>query len=777
MKTRFRFLLTITMAFVWMQAAASSQQVAPLPLAVVLRGRTIAELSSLEFSPDGKWLAYVAKDNARVAPGQLADWVRTGVPRTADGCDVWLVNVETGEEKNVSGGKGDNWLPKWSREGRYLAFLSDRAGTQAQLWVWDRLSDALRKVSESMIRAEQIEWTLGDRGLVLTSVPDRMSFEEYLTAVEGDTKSAHVGATADEAPTVEVFHSASRSNDGEEPPAESWNLNVDLRDLLLIDFASGHKSTLIRRQRIKTCSLSPNGRNIACTISKRFEKPGSQQVLYDLWSVDLATGQNRTLVSDIPLAYDAAEFSWSPDSKLVSYHTGWTAVNDCFVVPAGGGEPHNATNFATTQPERYKLSIPLWDDRENIYLLRGGSIWVTSPYQDRAVELSQIAGRRALMIIAQSDNRLWTSQGAREALVLAHDDQGKQDGIYSFDLDTGQTRRLLEKGECYLCGNMAWSFSAATAAQRIAYLSEDARHGREVWYSDGSFRSPHRLTEFNAALDRYQLGRAQGIDWLSDDGERLHGALLLPSGYEAGKRYPMVVWVYGGANLSDNLDRFGLGYGGPLNFQLLATRGFAVLLPDSPQHESTPVSDLVKTVLSGVNRAVELGIADPAHLAVMGLSNGGYSTLALISQTRRFRCAIEMDGLGDLTADYGAMGRTGSALAVSILEHGQDAMGGPPWQYPLRYLENSPLFYLDRVETPLLMIQGTKDSTVPAFLGDEIFVALRRLGKDVEYRKYEGEDHSPLYWSYANQLDLCNRVLAWLQKYLVTDGQDSKVVG
>jgi dipeptidyl aminopeptidase/acylaminoacyl peptidase len=775
MRTTFQFFLTIGLQFLWMQPPASSQQGVPLPLDVILRGRTIAELSSLEFSPDGKWLAYVVKDSVRVAPGELADWMRTGVPRTANGCDVWLVNVETGEDENLSGGKADNWLPKWSPDGRYLAFLSDRGGNQAQLWVWDRALHSLKKVSKSMIRAEQIEWTEDGRGLVLTTVPAGMTLQEYLKAVEGDAKSAQVEASAAQAPTVRVFQSVSRAENGGEAPPESWNLNVDLRDLSLIEFASGHESTLIPRQRIKSCTMSPNGRSVACSISTRFERPGSQQVLYDLWSVDLATGRKRTLVSDIPLAYDAAEFSWSPDSKLLSYHTGWTSGNDGFVVPADGGDSRNVTNFPTSLSERYKLSIPLWDDRGNIYLLRGGSIWVTSPHQDKAVRLSEITDRRALMMISQSGNRLWTNDTAREALVLIHDDQGKQDGFYGFNLDTGQTRRLLERGECYLCGNMAWWFAAAAAARTIAYLSEDAQHGPEIWVSDGSFRSPHPLSSFHAALDRYQLGRAQLIDWLSDDGDRLHGALLLPSGYTAGKRYPLVVWVYGGGLLSDNFDRFGLGYGGPLNFQLLATRGFAVLLPDSPQREPTPVSDLVKTVLPAINRVVELGIADSAHLAVMGLSNGGYSTLALIGQTRRFQCAIEMDGMGDLTADYGAMGSTGTALAVSILEHGQDAMGGPPWQYPLRYLENSPLFYLDRVETPLLMIQGGKDSTVPAFLGDEVFVALRRLGKDVEYRKYEGEDHSPLYWSYANQLDLCNRLLAWLEKYLVAHERDSKV--
>lgn len=93
-------------------------------------------------------------------------------------------------------------------------------------------------------------------------------------------------------------------------------------------------------------------------------------------------------------------------------------------------------------------------------------------------------------------------------------------------------------------------------------------------------------------------------------------------------------------------------------------------------------------------------------------------------------------------------------------------IGGTPWQFRERFVENSPIFYLDRVETPLLIGHGAADNNVMPFLADEVFVGLRRLGKEVEYAKYEGEGHSPLTWSYANQVDFCNRLLAWFDKYL-----------
>ena len=128
---------------------------------------------------------------------------------------------------------------------------------------------------------------------------------------------------------------------------------------------------------------------------------------------------------------------------------------------------------------------------------------------------------------------------------------------------------------------------------------------------------------------------------MSDDGEALHGALLLPSKYQKGQRYPLVVWVYGGELESNRLDTSGFAYD-IVNMQLLATRGYAVLLPDSPQHDGgSPMADLAKTVLPGVNKVIEMGIADPERLGVMGHSGGGYSTLALIVQTKRFKGAVE----------------------------------------------------------------------------------------------------------------------------------------
>jgi dipeptidyl aminopeptidase/acylaminoacyl peptidase len=192
-----------------------------------------------------------------------------------------------------------------------------------------------------------------------------------------------------------------------------------------------------------------------------------------------------------------------------------------------------------------------------------------------------------------------------------------------------------------------------------------------------------------------------------------------------------------------------------------------VLVPDAPIHPNNPMLGILKTVMPGVDKVVEMGIADPGRLGVMGHSFGGYSVLSLLVQTAKFKAAVVSAGYADRMMTYGAMGPDGTAYGVSVEENTARAgVGGTPWELRNRYIENSPVYYLDRVESPVLLLHGAEDQTVQSPAADQVFVCLRRLGKTVEYAKYEGEDHTPLAWSHEHQLDYVNRILGWFAKYL-----------
>ncbi len=105
---------------------------------------------------------------------------------------------------------------------------------------------------------------------------------------------------------------------------------------------------------------------------------------------------------------------------------------------------------------------------------------------------------------------------------------------------------------------------------------------------------------------------------------------------------------------------------------------------------------------------------------------------------------------------------------LPIQEHGQGLAGGTPWEFRDRYIENSPLFYLDRVTTPTLIIHGSADDAVASFLGDQTFVALRRLGQEVVYAKYERGSHGPAEFAYPDRLDCLQRIVSWFDAHLKT---------
>jgi dipeptidyl aminopeptidase/acylaminoacyl peptidase len=734
-----------------------------------------------DFSPDGQWFAFVVGVRPPASTrGNAKDvFARTGLAADGIGSDIAIVNMRSRESRNLTVGKGDSWLPAWSPDGRYLAFISTRDSGKAGLWVWDAKEDRLKKISGAAIRMgapQRIGWTPDSRKLLVTTAPGAVSVAEHAERIELSERRQERAATA----AVTLYRgTAAARNAPAIIKSDPWDLEDASRDLVLVDIADGKSLTIAHNKRIACFHIFRDGSRVAYSTMEKFAEAGSQQILYNLAVVALPGGQETIVASGIRLDL-AGEFSASPDGSQLSYRADAPAGGGYDVYVAGIDDltVRNLTHLESSahreaaSPMWANSPTPLWDRNSRfVYYVSGGSLWEASVREGSTREVARVDGRRIRDLLASSENRLWTKDGEKSTIVITHNDSEKDDGFYEVELASGRTTKLLEKGQCYTCapGMLGHLAAATNDGQWLAYTAEDAQQAGEIWLSDAGFRNPSRLTRLNPGLDNHKMGAARLIDWLDDDGERRHGALILPSNHEEGKRSPLVVFVYGGTSPSEKIEMFGgFDRGLPyLNVQLLATRGYAVLLPDAPQHLGTPMLDLAKTVLPGVNRVVEMGIADPERIGVMGHSYGGYSTLSLIAQTKRFKAAVECNGYGDLMAQYGEMAADGTAFGTSIGETGQALMGGTPWQYRARYVENSPISYLDRVETPLLIVHGADDAVVASFLGDEVFVGLRRLGKTVEYAKYQGEGH--VISGYANQLDVANRLILWFDMYLKSE--------
>lgn len=760
------------------QPLSGQQQAGPLRIEDLLDIREFATSTPIEFSPDGKWVVYTARDNRKSNTYDLSDDTRSGVPSYARGAAVWLVSTDSHKTMNLTGGEGANWSPAWSPDGRYLAFLSDRDNSgQAKLWVWETTTNKFKKVSDVPVRADKLEWMPNSDQVLTTILPQDLNPEDYANrvlqsgrAAAGQQKAVAQGSTV-------VVYEANRDRQPKGPVAASdpWSLERYLRDLALIDIRTSAVERLAKGRRISAYVVSPNGSHVAFSSPEHFETPGSQQILWSLSVVAVSTRQITAVAADVRFEYDGASLSWSPDSSHLAYSTGGPSetdggTSDCYVVDLKGGLPQNVTKFPQQRlPQRllYKQHPPLWNPNgQFIYLIRGDSIWLTSLNASEAQKLLTIPDHRVMQFVVLGENHLWSPDGGTSTIVITDDVERHESGFYKVGLESGHFSKLLENGQCYICVNTEERVAVHPKGKDLVYLSQDSQHYDDLWLTDAGFGNARRLTQLNPQFDNHRLGATRLIEWRSLDGEVLHGALLLPSDYQEGKRYPLIVWVYGGDRGSNSVNHFGLAYGAAFNLQLFATRGYAVLFPDAPQHVGTPMIDLAKTVLPGVDKVIQMGIADSDRLGVMGHSYGGYSALSLIVLTKRFKAAVIADGAGNLVGQYGQMNQDGSAFGTSITEKGQGLMGGTPWEFRDRYIENSPIFFLDRVDTPLLIVYGGEDAAVAPFLGDEVFVGLRRLGKEVEYAKYAGEGHSPIYWSYTNQLDVCARVISWLNEHL-----------
>jgi dipeptidyl aminopeptidase/acylaminoacyl peptidase len=308
------------------------------------------------------------------------------------------------------------------------------------------------------------------------------------------------------------------------------------------------------------------------------------------------------------------------------------------------------------------------------------------------------------------------------------------------------------------CAGGVFGVDVDQEGENCYMLIETAEHPPEIYRADWHGKALSRLHSFNRKIESATLGSSRLVEWLALDGQRHQGALMLPPGYRQGRRVPLVVHVYGGSMGSDSLNRFGFGGYHYDNAHLLANQGYAVLYPDIPLEPRGPMPQLPDHVLPAVNRLVDLGIADPQRIGLMGHSFGGYCVLALLAQTDRFQAAVSDAPWGiNMTSMY--------AWNTGWCESGQAQLGGSPWEKRTAYIENSPYFYLDRVHTPLLLICGTADQAATA-QAKACFSALRRLERRVELRLYRDEDHWPAWWSEPSLSDVCDRVLAWFERYL-----------
>lgn len=295
----------------------------------------------------------------------------------------------------------------------------------------------------------------------------------------------------------------------------------------------------------------------------------------------------------------------------------------------------------------------------------------------------------------------------------------------------------------------------ARKAEQYLVARADYREYPDLW-TGPSFERLERITNAMPEQSQYRWGNVELVKWLNTDGVPMEGLLYTPEGFDASRQYPMLVYFY--EQLSDGLHNYTRPAGrNIINPVVYTSLGYVVFMPNIHYTPGYPGPSAVKSIVPGVQSLIAKGFVDPKRIGIGGQSWGGYQTAYIITQTNLFAAAVPNATVVNMTSAYGGIRwDSGVERAIVNYERGQSRIGGSLWEYPERYVENSPLFYLDRVTTPVLFMANDNDGAVPWYQGIEFFVAMRRLGKEAYMLNYNGDAHNPR--KYANQKDIDRRM-------------------
>ncbi len=333
----------------------------------------------------------------------------------------------------------------------------------------------------------------------------------------------------------------------------------------------------------------------------------------------------------------------------------------------------------------------------------------------------------------------------------------KNYGFYRTRVGRGGLERLLEEDRKF------HFLAKAEDADVLLYTREDYDEFPDLWVAGLYFGDPRKLTDVNPQMKEFAWGTSELVEWTSDDGIPLQGVVIKPGDYEPGKRYPVLTYFY--RFFSQRLHEFNQ----PVvnhrpSFPIYASDGYIVFLPDVRFEVGRPGLSALKSVVPGVKKLVEMGLADPDALGLHGHSWSGYTTAYIVTQTDIFAAAVAGAPVSNMTSAYGGI-RWGTGLARQFqYEQGQSRLSGSLWEARSDYIENSPLFYADRIETPLVIMHGDEDEAVPWYQSIEFYLALRRLGKQAVFLQYRGEPHHPQ--KYPNKLDYSIKMKEFFDHFL-----------
>jgi dipeptidyl aminopeptidase/acylaminoacyl peptidase len=537
-------------------------------------------------------------------------------------------------------------------------------------------------------------------------------------------------------------------------------------DLVIADTKTGKTFSLMKGYMIRSFDIAPNGEHVAVTVYLGSETPAAQQPVFALYVLPLSEKLSEAsptkiepFVRKIRMGYGIT-VSWSPDSRYIAYTTeGDLASGDALVVNVETGVVRNLTeNLDVNLGREYKP--PLWIGKsEALLCIARGQIWKVPLNEGTIRNLSENFEFSVHDVFYPSEGYTpWTVENA--ITIKVYDHKRSCHSYYRLSLTDNTVTLLREEDKHRAVDAGRFYQDVAEETGEFVYVVESNQEPQNIWMSDTNFESPQQITDVNPHLQTIDFGKNELIEWTLEDGQTIKGILVLPSEASEENPAPVIVNVYAGSMPSHYVNQFSFADSvGYFHTGMFVSRGYALFLPDFPVQKIEPYKQFSDIILPGVDAAIATKKVDAERLGVIGHSFGGYTVNVLITQTTRFKAAVAIASMGNLISGFLNKPDTG------WYETGQAGMGGPLWEFPQRYIDGSPVFHLDRVETPLLLIHGDQDF-VPFEQAKEMFMGLARLEKEVVLLKYKEADHAPDFWSNEKLTDYWERVLNWFDEYL-----------
>jgi len=641
-------------------------------------------------------------------------------------------------------GKGKYTRLTWDEKQTQLVFLSDRDDAAAKapkfkLYGWDRQAATATELVSIATANFKPGMVISDRGAINFSLDGNKIFFGVSQAPdpEGDAEVAEI--PAEEKVVVDLWH---YKDDYVQPMQKMRAAQDRNRSFRAVFDRTQKKYVQLADDTMDGINPTSDGRWAIGTDGRKYRAGGDYQTRFnDVYLVNINDGSRKPLKQQ-----QRGGLSWSPNGKFALYYED----KHWFTLSVPDGKTTNLTktiNVAFWQEEDDHPNEPGsygnmgWtSDDKYVLLYDHYDIWQVAADGTGAKNLTDGVGRKEKVVfrfVNIEDREPGEERGLdplKPILLRATNEVSRDDGFYRDRIDGGLPEKLIMAAKAF--NNPVKAKDADVLMLSASTFNEFP----DLLVTNSQFQNMKKVTNANPQKANLNWGTSELVRYRNTDGVQLSGILMKPENFDPTKKYPMMVYIY--EKLSQNVHRFvNPSPGGSINAAYYVSNGYIVLEPDIVYTEGYPGQSALKCVLPAIQAVVDKGFINENAIGIQGHSWGGYQIAYMVTQTNRFKAAAPGALVSNMTSAYsGIRWGTGQPRQVQY-EQGQSRIGGSLWEFPMRYLENSPIFRADRVQTPVLMLHNDADTAVPWYQGIEYYLGLRRLGKEVYMFNYNGEPH------------------------------------